>query len=42
MVSLPGIAMNSAARLLISVGGGSAFKAADQLAVFAGLAPVIR
>jgi transposase len=42
MASMPGIATNSSARLLIAIGDGSRFRTADHLAAYAGLAPVTR
>jgi transposase len=42
MASTPGIATNSAARLIATIDDGGGFRTADQLAAYAGLAPVTR
>ncbi len=42
MASMPGIATNSAARLIAAIGDGGGFRTADQFAAYAGLAPVTR
>ncbi|MGG2463822.1 IS110 family transposase [Streptomyces sp. RGM 3693] len=42
LISMPGIGVRTAARILIDVGDGSAFATAGHLAAYAGLAPVTR
>ncbi len=42
MTSMPGIAINGAARLLTTIGDASGFQTPDHLAAYAGLAPVTR
>jgi transposase len=42
VASLPGMGVNGTARLLVSVGDARTFRTADQLAAYAGLAPVTR
>lgn len=42
LISMPGIGVRTAARILIDVGDGSGFATAGQLAAYAGLAPVTR
>ncbi|MCZ4564256.1 IS110 family transposase [Rhodococcus sp. IEGM 1401] len=40
LISIPGIGIRTAARILLEVGDGSAFKSAGHLAAYAGIAPV--
>lgn len=40
LISMPGIGIRTAARILLEVGDGSAFKSAGHLAAYAGIAPV--
>ncbi|MBH5146839.1 IS110 family transposase [Rhodococcus erythropolis] len=40
LISMPGIGVRTAARILLEVGDGSAFKSAGHLAAYAGIAPV--
>jgi len=40
LTSMPGIGVRTAARILLEVGDGSAFKSAGHLAAYAGIAPV--
>lgn len=40
LISMPGIGISTAARILLEVGDGSAFKSAGHLAAYAGIAPV--
>ncbi|GAA4895678.1 hypothetical protein GCM10025789_11500 [Tessaracoccus lubricantis] len=40
LMSMPGVGIRTAARLLLDVGDGSAFPTAGHLAAYAGLAPV--
>ena len=42
LMSMPGVGIRTAARLLLDVGDGSAFPTAGHLAAYAGLAPVTR
>ncbi len=42
LMSMPGVGIRTAARLLLDVGDGSAFATAGHLAAYAGLAPVTR
>ncbi|MEU9126487.1 IS110 family transposase [Streptomyces sp. NPDC048506] len=42
LISMPGIGVRTAARILIDVGDGSTFPTAAHLAAYAGLAPVTR
>lgn len=42
LMSMPGVGIRTAARLLLDVGDGSAFPTACHLAAYAGLAPVTR
>ncbi|WP_328886577.1 IS110 family transposase [Streptomyces sp. NBC_00316] len=42
LISMPGIGVRTAARILIDVGDGSNFKTAAHLAAYAGLAPATR
>ncbi|MFF1570602.1 IS110 family transposase [Streptomyces sp. NPDC058293] len=42
LISMPGIGVRTAARILIDVGDGSNFKTAGHLAAYAGLAPATR
>ncbi|MFB6675079.1 IS110 family transposase [Streptomyces sp. NPDC056390] len=42
LISMPGIGVRTAARILIDVGDGGAFATAGHLAAYAGLAPVTR
>ncbi|WP_406411327.1 IS110 family transposase [Streptomyces sp. NBC_01614] len=42
LISMPGIGVRTAARILIDVGDGSGFATAGHLAAYAGLAPVTR
>lgn len=42
LTSMPGIGVRTAARILLEVGDGSAFRTAGHLAAYAGLAPVTR
>ncbi|MDX2707946.1 IS110 family transposase [Streptomyces sp. PA03-6a] len=42
LISMPGIGVRTAARILIDVGDGSTFATAGHLAAYAGLAPVTR
>ncbi|MFE5699004.1 transposase, partial [Streptomyces erythrochromogenes] len=42
LISMPGIGIRTAARILIDVGDGSGFATAGHLAAYAGLAPVTR
>lgn len=42
LISIPGIGVRTAARILIDVGDGSGFATAGHLAAYAGLAPVTR
>ncbi|EQD84472.1 transposase IS110 [Saccharopolyspora erythraea D] len=42
LTSMPGIGVRTAARILLEVGDGSAFKTSGHLAAYAGLAPVTR
>ncbi|MGW6151536.1 IS110 family transposase [Streptomyces sp. NPDC055144] len=42
LISMPGIGVRTAARILIDVGDGSNFKTAGHLAAYAGLAPTTR
>lgn len=42
LTSMPGIAVRTAARILVEVGDGSRFASAGHLAAYAGLAPVTR
>jgi len=41
-MSMPGVGIRTAARLLLDIGDGSAFPTAGHLAAYAGLAPVTR
>ena len=40
LISMPGVGIRTAARILLEVGDGSAFKSAGHLAAYAGIAPV--
>ena len=40
LISMPGVGVRTAARILLEVGDGSAFKSAGHLAAYAGIAPV--
>lgn len=40
LISMPGVGIRTAARILLEVGDGSAFKTAGHLAAYAGIAPV--
>lgn len=40
LISMPGVGIRTAARILLEVGDGSAFKSAANLAAYAGIAPV--
>jgi transposase len=40
LISMPGIGIRTAARILLEVGDGSAFRSAAHLASYAGIAPV--
>ena len=40
LISMPGVGIRTAARILLVVGDGSAFKSAGHLAAYAGIAPV--
>lgn len=42
LTSRPGVGVRTAARILLDVGDGSAFRTAGHLAAYAGLAPVTR
>ena len=42
LMSMPGVGIRTAARLLLDIGDGSAFATAGHLAAYAGLAPVTR
>ena len=42
LMSMPGVGIRTAARLLLDIGDGSAFPTAGHLAAYAGLAPVTR
>ena len=42
LTSMPGVGVRTAARILLDVGDGSAFRTAGHLAAYAGLAPVTR
>jgi transposase len=42
LTSMPGIGVRTAARILLEVGDGSAFKSSGHLAAYAGIAPVTR
>lgn len=42
LISMPGVGIRTAARILLEVGDGSAFKSAGHLAAYAGIAPVTR
>lgn len=42
LISMPGVGVRTAARILLDVGDGSAFRTAGHLAAYAGLAPVTR
>lgn len=42
LISMPGIGVRTAARILIDVGDGSSFASAGHLAAYAGLAPATR
>ncbi|MFI5497407.1 IS110 family transposase [Actinoplanes sp. NPDC051859] len=42
LTSMPGIGVRTAARILLEVGDGTAFKTSGHLAAYAGLAPVTR
>jgi len=40
LISMPGVGVRTAARILLEVGDASAFKSAGHLAAYAGIAPV--
>jgi transposase len=40
LISMPGVGSRTAARILLEVGDGSAFKSVGHLAAYAGIAPV--
>lgn len=40
LISMPGVGIRTATRILLEVGDGSAFKSAGHLAAYAGIAPV--
>ncbi len=42
LISMPGVGVRTAARILLDVGDGSAFRTSGHLAAYAGLAPVTR
>jgi transposase len=42
LISMPGVGVRTAARILLEVGDGSAFPTSGHLAAYAGLAPVTR